>query len=126
MEPHAPHARPFSRPFYSLDRDRLECEVRVDTFRASGPGGQHVNRTESAVRLTHLPSGVAVAVSDTRSQARNREIAFARLIERLRRLNARPKPRKKTRPTAAARRKRIDAKKRRSATKRLRGSVGAD
>jgi protein subunit release factor A len=121
-EPHTPrHGPPFS-----LDRERLEREVRVETFRASGPGGQHVNRTESAVRLTHLPSGVSVIASDTRSQARNREIAFERLRERLRKLNARPKPRKPTRPTAASRRKRLEGKRRRSETKRLRGSISPE
>ena len=53
----------------------------LDTFRASGPGGQNLHKTESAVRLTHLPSGVVVIAADTCSQARNREIAFKRLAE---------------------------------------------
>jgi len=70
-------------PPYALDRPTLARQVRIDTFRASGPGGQHLQRTESAVRLTHLPSGVVVIASDTRSQIRNRAIAFERLAERL-------------------------------------------
>lgn len=113
-----------TRPFYSVDRAILEQQVRVDTFRASGHGGQNLHKTESAVRLTHLPSGIAVTASDTRSQIRNREIAFERLIERLKRLNHRDKPRKATRVPRSARRQRLDSKKRRSSLKRSRGRVG--
>ncbi len=58
-------------------------EVRVETMRASGPGGQHVNRTESAVRVTHLPTGLQAAASEERSQHRNRKLALARLQRKL-------------------------------------------
>jgi protein subunit release factor A len=117
---------PLVPPPYSTDRALLEREVLVDVFRASGPGGQHVNKTESALRLTHPPSGVVVVVQDTRSQHRNRELAFERLIERLARLNHVPKKRVATRPTRASRERRIGTKKQTGAKKQARGRVRGD
>ena len=58
-------------------------DVRIDTFKASGPGGQHVNKTESAVRATHLPSGLVAIAQDGRSQHENRQLAVERLKRRL-------------------------------------------
>ena len=61
------------------------AEVRIETMRASGPGGQHVNTTDSAVRATHVPTGTVATASEERSQARNKALALARLAGQLER-----------------------------------------
>ena len=75
----------------SIDIQIEEKDLRVDTYRASGAGGQHVNKTESAIRITHIPTNIVVASQTSRSQHRNRAEAYAMLRARLYELELRKK-----------------------------------
>ena len=100
--------------------DALLAECEVDTFRSGGKGGQHANKTESAVRLRHRPTGLVVTSQQERSQHRNKQIALDELRRRIEALNHRPARRIKTKPTAASRRRRTEAKRKRAEKKKLR------
>src|ERR1043165_95080 len=101
-----------------------ECEV--ETFRSSGPGGQHVNKTESAVRLRHLPSGVVVTSQQERSQYRNKAICVKKLRKQIERLNYRPAERVPTRRSQSAKNRTLEQKSRRAQIKRLRAKPSSD
>jgi protein subunit release factor B len=106
--------------------EELLRECDVDTFRSSGPGGQHVNKTESAVRLHHLPSGVVVSSQQERSQHRNKALCLQKLRKRIAKLNYRPAKRVPTRVPAGVRQRTLEEKTRRGKIKRLRSKPAAD
>jgi ribosome-associated protein len=107
------------------DEDLLrECEI--ETFRSSGPGGQHVNKTESAVRLRHLPSGIVVASRQERSQHRNKALCLQRLRKKVDQQNYRPAKRIPTRVSRGVRNRTLEEKARRSQIKRLRSKPSPD
>lgn len=107
------------------DEDLLrECEV--ETFRSSGPGGQHVNKTESAVRLRHTPSGVVVSSQQERSQHRNKALCLRKLRKKIEKLNYRPAQRVATKVPAAVKNRVLEEKSRRSQIKRLRSKPSGD
>jgi ribosome-associated protein len=111
------------RPF-PTDRDSLEKEVEMTFYRAGGPGGQHRNKTETAVRLVHRQSGITVTATERRSQLQNRELAWDRLIAALKKRNYRPKKRKATKPSKGSIKRRLESKKKRSDVKKQRRSMG--
>ncbi len=98
-------------------RRRLEAECELSFLRGSGPGGQHRNKVETAVRLVHRPSGIVIVASEHRSQARNRDAALLRLEAELAARARKPKRRVPTRKPRSADRRRLEEKKRRGERK---------
>lgn len=115
------YARWARQPLEDVARD---CDVQ--TFRASGPGGQCVNTTDSAVRMTHRPSGLTVASRESRSQFRNRQLCLQKL-RRLFEAKARPpKARRATKTPRRAKEARLADKRHRAQTKARRRPVDGD
>jgi len=110
-------------PTYPTDRESLEHDCDVTFFVAGGPGGQHRNKVATGVRLVHRLSGLVVTATERRSQAANREMAYARMAERLRVASVVPASRVATRPRRAALARRRAIKRRRSEIKLMRRRV---
>ncbi len=104
---------------------KLLAQCDVETYRSSGAGGQHRNKTESCVRVRHRATGIARVGTEHRSQHRNRELALERLAAALAARARKPKPRVATRPTRAAKVKRLEGKRRDSVVKKLRNEKPA-
>jgi protein subunit release factor A len=113
---------PESQPDYEVpgDDEALLAECRIETFRAGGPGGQHQNKTESGVRLTHLPTGITVTARESRSQHQNRKAAIARMRAALEERSRAETPRIPTRTPPREKRRRLEEKRRRSEVKESR------
>ena len=101
-------------------------DIHVEYFRSSGPGGQRRNKKDTAVRITHLPTGIRAVGTESRYRSRNLKKAFLRLTEKI---NAERRkvviPRKVTRPSRSASERRLSAKRHLSRKKFLRGKVSA-
>jgi len=102
------------------DDDALERDCDLEFFVAGGPGGQHRNKTDTAVRLVHQPTGVVAEGKDQRSQLSNIRAALGRLREKLAKRAYRPPPRRKTKPSRGAKERRLTTKKLVSRKKALR------
>lgn len=108
------------------DDEELLAQCEVTVFRASGPGGQHVNTTDSAVRLQHRPSGLVLASRKHRSQHRNKAACLARLREKVAALNHRDAPRIPTKMSKGARKRIREKKAQKSQKKTMRRKPGLD
>lgn len=102
----------------------LLAECDIETFRASGPGGQHVNRRETAVRIRHRPTRIVVTSQDERSQLRNKQIALARLRKKLEECSRPSRVRIATSVPRRVRRSILEFKRKRALKKNLRRKPG--
>lgn len=100
--------------------EALLAQCVVTAYRSSGKGGQHVNKTDSAVRVKHLPTGLVATSQKERSQYLNKLECLKKLRKRVEKLNYRPEKRIATKPTKASKAKVAESKKRRSTVKKLR------
>lgn len=107
----------------ALDPERVEADCDMEFVRTGGPGGQHRNRRETGVRLTHRPTGIVAGATERRSQSQNRALALERMIEKLEKRRSRPKRRKKTKKPRGVKARDLEAKRKASDKKRARREI---
>ena len=117
--------RDFAR-FARMSDDEIERDCETSAFHASGPGGQGVNTTDSAVRMRHVPTGIVVVSRESRSQLLNRQSCVRKLRQRFEERAHRPKPRKATKPSKGAVERRLASKRRDARVKQARRRPGMD
>ena len=111
---------------HPTDRASLERDCTEEAVRGSGPGGQHRNKRFTGIRLVHQPTQLMVMATERRSQAQNRELAYARMAARLEAMQQVRRPRRPTRPSRGSVERRLDAKKRQGQRKADRGGRSDD
>jgi protein subunit release factor B len=124
------------RPELHQRMERLgirEADLRETFCRSGGPGGQHVNKVSTSVTIRHVPTGLAVTASDSRSQSLNRQLALERLLDMFEKQRAEKRQqrlaeaskarRQKTKRSRAAKARLVEGKRRRGETKKLRGRI---
>ncbi len=115
-----------SKTRYGLDRKSVERDSRIQFLRASGPGGQHRNKVETGVRVTHGPTGISVTATDMKSQSKKRENALGRLHKKLIDMNTPKVPRTATKVSRRVKAQRIEQKRKQSKKKDLRRDVSQE
>ena len=101
-------------------------DLKITFYRSSGPGGQRKNKVETAVRITHIPTGIIASATEFRSQVQNRALALERLAAKLKKLSQKKKPRIKTSTPVAVKAERLNSKKKLSRQKVLRKKIASE
>ena len=101
----------------------LKNEVKIYPYKSRGPGGQRKNKKETAIKIYHIPTGIIVRATESRFQAKNKELAFERLIKKLTKLKEKKKRRIPTKKSFSVRKREFEEKKKYAEKKKSRGKI---